>query len=142
MHHRQPALPGLSRSHSWSRTHSSVEWGGRRGPAVWGRTKGRRGRRPRTRGSAPLAPRPTLAMRWECACTFLERYARELEPAGLVHQKEKLMRGQGVTETLGAHVRNAVSLRIGAAWARIPGQVDPQAVGRTESGAFANQHNR
>jgi len=49
------------------------------------------------------------------------------------------VRGDRIAETLGANVGDAVAFRLGAARARLPGEIRSQAIGRTQAGTFANQ---
>jgi len=55
-------------------------------------------------------------------------------------QPRQLVRGLGVAETLGPDVRDAIALRVRAPHPRLPGEINPQAVGGTQARALADQH--
>lgn len=70
---------------------------------------------------------------------LFEGYAGKTAGAGFLHEEMELVGGEGVVESFGADVGDAVALGVGAAGPGRPGEVEAEAVGRGETGPFADE---
>ena len=73
------------------------------------------------------------------SCGIFQGDAGGLEAAGFGDVVCDAVGGFGVAQAFGADVGDAVALGVGAARARLPGEVDAEGVRRAESGALADE---
>jgi hypothetical protein len=72
----------------------------------------------------------------------LERGAGEAEAEGGGDQRREFLGGGGGRQAGGTDIRETIALGVGAAGARVEGEVGAEAVGCAETGAFAEEHER
>src|SRR3989338_3329317 len=70
----------------------------------------------------------------------LELHAAQLQAQGLAGQVVELVGGEGIGQASGGTIENAVSFAVHPADPGLEGQVQAQAVRRTQARAFADQH--